>query len=75
MHNMHCQASNSTPTAVADVHDWAYLLSASYVFYEAQQSGPIPSWNRAARANGKQHMRLLEWRYLLPASLGLMRVS
>ncbi|KAL6757032.1 Six-hairpin glycosidase-like protein [Haematococcus lacustris] len=33
-------------------HDWSRLLSLSFRFYEAQQSGPIPSWNRAAKANG-----------------------
>ncbi|KAL6757031.1 Six-hairpin glycosidase-like protein [Haematococcus lacustris] len=39
--------SQSSPS-----HSWSSLLALSYRFYEAQQSGPIPSWNRAAKANG-----------------------
>ncbi|GFH06034.1 endoglucanase, partial [Haematococcus lacustris] len=37
-------------------HSWSSLLALSYRFYEAQQSGPIPSWNRAAKAN--DHLKL-----------------
>ncbi|GFH32441.1 endoglucanase, partial [Haematococcus lacustris] len=33
----------------SDTYDWGSLLSSSYRFYEAQQSGVIPSWNRAAK--------------------------
>ncbi|KAL6749770.1 Six-hairpin glycosidase-like protein [Haematococcus lacustris] len=36
----------------SDTYDWGSLLSSSYRFYEAQQSGVIPSWNRAAKVNG-----------------------
>jgi endoglucanase len=28
------------------VHPWATLLEYSFIFYEAQQSGVLPSWNR-----------------------------
>jgi glycosylphosphatidylinositol transamidase (GPIT) subunit GPI8 len=38
--------------AAPDTNDYAVLLSYSYFFYEAQQSGVLPSWNRASRANG-----------------------
>ncbi|GFH32440.1 endoglucanase, partial [Haematococcus lacustris] len=36
----------------SDTYDWGSLLSSSYRFYEAQQSGVIPSCNRAAKVNG-----------------------
>ncbi len=35
-----------------DVHPWGTLLGNSFFFYEAQQSGVLPTWNRARRANG-----------------------
>jgi hypothetical protein len=28
---------------------WRTLLANSFIFYEAQQSGKLPSWNRALR--------------------------
>ncbi len=36
----------------SDDHPWGTLLGNSFFFYEAQQSGVLPTWNRARRANG-----------------------
>ncbi len=32
-----------------DLHPWSELLGNAYLFYEAQQSGALPSWNRVRR--------------------------
>ncbi len=34
------------------MHPWADLLGSSFLFYEAQQSGALPAWNRARRGAG-----------------------
>ncbi len=33
----------------ADTHPWGTILGYSFLFYEAQQSGVLPAWNRAKR--------------------------
>ncbi|KXZ44756.1 hypothetical protein GPECTOR_62g871 [Gonium pectorale] len=38
--------------ALSTEYNYTEALDGSYFFYEAQQAGPLPTWNRAARWNG-----------------------
>jgi hypothetical protein len=45
-------ASPSPPAGPLREDDYALLLHNSYIFYEAQQSGALPPWNRVSLENG-----------------------
>lgn len=38
--------TGALPAAAADTQNYAEALQKSLYFYECQQAGPLPSWNR-----------------------------